>query len=56
MHFIGAMSSHRVGPYERYIVEWVDELSKRPIMINEGVKVIYRGRNGDTEYFEVRLL
>lgn len=34
--------------------EWVDELPPRPVMVNEGVKVIYRGRKGNTEYYEVK--
>ena len=50
------MPINRIGKYRRYVVEWGDKLPKRPVMINEGVKVIYSGRNGDTEYYEVRLL
>ena len=56
IHIIAAVPINRIGKYRRYVVEWVDKLPKRPIMINEGVKVIYRGRNGDTEYYEVRPL
>ena len=56
IHTVAAVPRLRLGPYARYVVEWVDKLPKRPIMINEGVKVIYRGRKGDTEYYEVKPL
>ena len=56
MHLVLAIPRNRLGRYRKYVVEWIDELPKRPLMINEGVKLVYRGRKGDTEYFEIKPL
>ena len=53
MHFVFAVHRHRLGPYERYVIEWIDELPKRRLLINEGVKIVYRSSDDKGDYFEV---
>ena len=55
-HFIEAIPRHRLGDYEKYVVEWVDGLPKCLVVVNVGVRIIYRGRRGNTEYFEAKPL
>ncbi|GAB6943224.1 hypothetical protein [Vulcanisaeta sp. JCM 14467] len=55
-HLVLAIPRRRLGPYGKYVVEWVDKVPRRPLLVNEGVKIVYKGRRGDTEYFEAKPL
>ena len=53
MYFIAAVPRRRLGPYAKYVVEWVDKLPPEPILINEGVRLVYKGSDDEGDYFEV---
>ena len=45
-----------MGGYGEYVFELVDEVPGMPVLVNEDVKIVYKGRRGDTEYFEAKPL
>ena len=55
-HMALAIPRRKIGGYEEYVIEWVDEVPRRPLLVNEGVKIVYKGRRDNTEYFEAKPL
>ena len=53
LHMTLAIPRRRLGRYERYVVEWVDELPKQPVMVNEGVMIIYEGSDERGDHFRI---
>ena len=56
LYSVAAMPRRRLGPYARYVVEWLDKLPLKPILINEGVRVVYRSSDESGDYYEVEPL
>ena len=44
----------KLGRYMKYIAGWIDELPPMTIMINEGVKIVYKGSDDKGDYYEIK--
>ncbi|BDR93195.1 hypothetical protein [Vulcanisaeta souniana] len=51
-----AIPRERLGKFMRYVIEWMSELPRRPIMVNEGVRVrVTRDEFGNVHVYIDRL-
>ncbi|BDR92260.1 hypothetical protein [Vulcanisaeta souniana] len=51
-----AVPRERLGRFRRYVVEWISELPKRPLIVDEGVRVrVSRDEFGNTHAFIEKL-